>query len=333
VPVIGGLSCIGLAVFQGVAVPSAGRIAVVWLSVGGLLFLALFARRARLMDASSTAFDPELVTLRGRTPLVLAPVANPQNAEAMITLADALAPAGIGRVLLQTVAVAPPSWQPDDDPAPIEKAQTVLRELLRASAKTGFRVETLTTVASEPMQEIARIARLYRCASVLLGLSDISEDGCGGQLESLLGELDANVVVLRSRKGWRLTNAKQILVPIAGRGGHEHLLALLLGRLLRSTKREVTFLRVLPASAKPDEVRRAKRDLDRLADDQVRRQCQVEVVQSDDALKTVAQRADESDLLILGVQRHGRRKKLFGSFTLQIARRTSCPIIVMSRRG
>ena len=50
-------------------------------------------------------------------------------------------------------------------------------------------------------------------------------------------------------------------------------------------------------------------------------------------LETVARRADESDLLILGVQRHGRRKKLFGGFTRQIARRTSCPIIVMSRRG
>ncbi len=76
-----------------------------------------------------------------------------------------------------------------------------------------------------------------------------------------------------------------------------------------------------------------QRDLGRLADDEVRQPCQVEVVQSDDALATVAERADESDLLILGVQRHGRRKKLFGGFTRQIAQRTSCPIIVMSRRG
>jgi nucleotide-binding universal stress UspA family protein len=37
--------------------------------------------------------------------------------------------------------------------------------------------------------------------------------------------------------------------------------------------------------------------------------------------------------LILGVQRHGRRKKLFGGFTRQIAQRTTCPIIAMSRKG
>ncbi len=277
VPVVGGLACIGLAVFQGIAVPSAGIITVIWLSIGGILFLALFARRARVMDASSTAFDPELVTLRGRTPLVLVPIANPRNAEAMIALADALVPADIGRVLMQTVVVAPRDWQPDDDPAPIEKSQAVLRELLRASAQAGIRVETLTTVAPQPMEEIARVARLHRCESVLLGLSEISEDSQGTHLESLLGTLDANVVVLRSREDWRLTDVRKILVPIAGRGGHEHLRALLLGSLLRSTEREVTFLRVLPTARQPDDVRRAKRDLGRLADDEVRQSRQIEV--------------------------------------------------------
>ena len=95
----------------------------------------------------------------------------------------------------------------------------------------------------------------------------------------------------------------------------------------------MTFLRVLPASASPDELRRARRALARLADDEVREQCQVEVMGHDDALATVAARAAASDLTILGVQRHGRRQKLFGDFTRQIARRTSSPLIVISRRG
>jgi nucleotide-binding universal stress UspA family protein len=73
--------------------------------------------------------------------------------------------------------------------------------------------------------------------------------------------------------------------------------------------------------------------LARLAADEVRERCEVEVVQSDDALTTVAERVTESTLLVVGVQRHARRKKIFGEFTRQIAQRTSCPIIVMSRRG
>ena len=333
VPVVGGLSCVGLAVFQGIAVPSAGIIAVVWLCVGGLLFLGLFARRARVRDASTTAFDPELVTLRGRTPLVLVPIANPRNAEAMITLADALVPAAVGRVLMHTVAVTPAGWRPDDDPTPIERSQEVLRELLRTSANVGVRVETLTTVAPLPMEEIARVASLHRCESVLLGLSEISGEGHGHPLESLLGTLDANVIVLRSREHWRLHDVRKILVLIAGRGGHEHLRAQLLGSLVRSAHREVTFLRVLPSGATAEELRRAKRHLGTIAADETRHHCQVEVVQSDDTLAAVAERAEGADLLILGVQRQGRRKKLFGGFIRGLAQRTGCPMIVVSRSG
>ena len=295
--------------------------------------MALFARRARMTDVSRTARNPELLTLRGQSPLVLVPVANPQNAKAMLALADSLVPGQVGRVLVQTVVVAPNDWQPQQDDAPIERSQSVLREMVRASVKAGIRADVLTTVAPEPMKEIARVAQLHRCESVLLGLSNITHHKHGTSLESLLGQLDANVVILRSRDDWRLSEATRILVPIAGRGGHEHLLALLVGSLLRTGRREVTYLRVLSPTATPDEIRRARRDLELLIDDDVGDRCRVEVVQHDNAVQTVAQMANQSDLLVLGVQRLDRRKKLFGSFTRQIAQLTDCPLIVMSSKG
>jgi nucleotide-binding universal stress UspA family protein len=183
------------------------------------------------------------------------------------------------------------------------------------------------------MTDIARVAELHQCESVLLGLSNITDHKHGSQLESLLGQLDANVVILRSRDDWRLDKASRILVPVAGRGGHEHLLAQLVGSLLRTADRQVTYLRVLPRGARKDEIRRARRELELLIDDDVHDRCQVEIRQSNDAVGTVAQLADQSDLLVLGVQRLHRRKKLFGTFTREIAQQTDCPLIVMSRRG
>lgn len=333
VPVAGGLACIGLAVFQGVAVPSAGAIAIIWLSIGGVLFLSLFARRARLMDVSSIAANPELVRLRGSSPLVLVPIANPQNAQAMIALADTLVPAEVGRVLLQTIVVADADWDPQIEPEPADRSHVVLRELLHASVKLGVRVEALTTVSPQPMEEIARVARLHRCESVLLGLSEIAEDGEGTELESLLSKLDTDVVVLRAAKDWQLADTQRILVPVAGRGGHDYLLARLLGSLSRKQKRQVTFLRVVPTETSPADLKRVKRDLDRLARDNAGTRCEREVIQSDDPEQAIAQRADESSLVILGVQRIGPRRKLFGGFTRQIAAQTTCPIIVISRRG
>ncbi|TWU42084.1 amino acid permease [Novipirellula artificiosorum] len=332
VPVLGGACCLALAVFQGIAVPSAGMITIFWLGLGGVMFIALFRTRASVLDASNTAINPELHTLRGRTPLVLVPIANPQNALAMISLADALVPADIGRVLTQTIVVPPQDWTPQLDDQPIVRSQEVMREILHASANCGVHIESLTTISADPMREIARVAKLHRCESVLLGLSKINDVAQASHLESLLGELDANVVILRSRKDWKFAEVRRVLVPIAGRGGHEHLLALLLGSMQRSRMLEVTFLRVMSASTPSDEVRRAERDLQRLAGD-LCEGSQVDVVLSSDAIAAVAHRCDEADVLILGVQRVGRRKKLFGDFTRALADRTDCPIIVMSRRG
>ena len=85
-----------------------------------------------------------------------------------------MVPAAAGRVLLQTVVVAPNTWDPEVDPGPADQSQAVLRELIRASSKLKVPVETLTTVSPDPMPEIARVAKLHRCESVLLGLSQIN---------------------------------------------------------------------------------------------------------------------------------------------------------------
>jgi APA family basic amino acid/polyamine antiporter len=332
VPLIGGLACVALAVFQGVVVPSAGTIAVVWLSVGGLLFLTLFARRARMRDVSSMAANPELLRLRGNSPLVLVPIANPRNAEAMISLANTLVPAAVGRVLLQTVVVAPESWDPDSDPAPADQSQAVLRELIRASSRLSVPVETLTTVSPDPMPEIARVAKLHRCESVLLGLSKINRDENDSPLEVLLGQLESDVVVLRAAGNWSLTQTQRILVPVAGRGGHDYLLARLLASFSRQQKCVVTFMRVLPTVADATEFRKAKRDLDRMAHDNIFGNSEQIVVRSDDPVDVIS-KAAEGQLVILGVQRIGPRRKLFGHFTRKIARQTDSPLIVISRRG
>jgi amino acid transporter/nucleotide-binding universal stress UspA family protein len=334
IPIVGGTGCLALAVFQGLAVPSAGTITVVWLSIGGVLFLTLFARRARLMDVSRVAANPELVRLRGNTPLVLVPIANPHHAEAMISLADALVPAEVGRVLLHTIVVADTSWDPDNDPEPANRSQSVLRELLRASSRLGVRVETLTTVSPRPMEEIVRVARLHRCESALLGLSEIEADGAGTELEGLLSALDADVVLLRAPGGWQLSKAERILVPVGGRGGHDYLLARLLGSLSRSQQpREVAFVRAVPTQTSARQRAKISQELDQMARDYLGEACQRELLCSDDPAGDIARLADRCGLMILGVQRIGPRQKLFGKFTRRIAQEASCPILVISRRG
>jgi nucleotide-binding universal stress UspA family protein len=43
--------------------------------------------------------------------------------------------------------------------------------------------------------------------------------------------------------------------------------------------------------------------------------------------------AADNDLVILGLQRLGRRRKLLGEIAVNMARDTSCALIMISRRG
>lgn len=332
IPVVGGVSCLALAIYQGVAVPSAGGITIAWLVAGGLLFLVLFARRARIADATSSAFDPELVRMRGRNPLVLVPIANPDNARALVIVANALAPPTGGRVLLLSVVVAPSAWQPREDRTPLEKAQRVLGEAITASMESGLSPESLTTVAPQPWQEIARVAKTHRCESLLLGLSQLSDEDAEAPLDAALSRVACDIVVLRAPQDWQLTAARRILIPTAGRGGHDRLLARLLASIARSDQREVTLLRVMPRRSTTKELRRAEQMLQRTAQDLSFCEPRVLVTVSDSPVDEITAQAANADLMIVGMHRVRRRQKLFGQFVLQVARRTNCPLLLISSR-
>ena len=109
--------------------------------------------------------------------------------------------------------------------------------------------------------------------------------------------------------------------------------ARLLGSLSQSDEREVTFLRVLPASASRETVRRADHELRKLAQDEAPGVSQGVVVMSDDVVAEVVDRAAGSDLVILGLKRIGRRRKVFGEKMLEIAQAIGCPVLMISQRS
>lgn len=332
-PAIGIAACLGLAVFQGVAVPAAGLIAVAWLVFGGVLYIILFGRSARIFDASSEGFDPELVRLRGRSPLVLVPIANPVNAAPMIQVASALAPPETGRVLLLSVVLSG-SAEIDREEDLIANSQRVLREAISTSLDVGLSPEALITIAEKPWPEIIRVSETHGCESLLLGLSKFTDSRTEKNLEILLNRVDSDVVILRAPSDWQMLDVKRVLVPVGGRGSHGELLARILGSISRSGNPEITFLRVLPENTNWKTYDRARRELFLYAADQaVNGEIKVRVEKSNDTVTHLISRVKESDLAILGIQRLGRRRKFLGELTLRIARETDRPLLIISKRN
>lgn len=332
VPTIGTLACAALAVFQGISVPSAGVIVCVWLALGGVLYASVFARRARAMDAYTQALDAELVRLRGRSPLVLVPIANPENTAAMVGVATALAAPKVGRVILLSIVSPPDDWQSEESPPSLEASQAVVRGALRASFARGLAPEALTTVAEDPWNEIARVVRVHQCESLLLGLTSLTAAGLETKLESLMGRVACDVAILRAPAGWLLRDVRRILVPLGGRGNHDELRARLLASIHRLGARETTLLRVLPPTAPLRARQRATAELHRLGKDEVPGNVNPVVVVAEDVAEVVTQYAADSDLVVLGLKQTERRRKVFGDIALAVARGTKCGVLMISRR-
>lgn len=332
IPVVGGLACLSLGLFQAIAVPEAGALAALWIATGAILFVTRIGSSARVVDAGSEARDPELLRLRGRTPRILVPIANPASAEGLVDVAHAMAPGGIARVLLLSVL--------DDravrDPEVVRGGLADLREVvggaLSTSIERGLRPEVLVTIESDPWGEIARVSARYRCERVLLGFGRIEQADLTGPLERLIARVPGDVVILRAPGGWRLDGIRRILVPSGGARYQSSIRARLLGSLCRAGDRRVKYLQVLPPESDARSMARVRDRLVALSHDEAPGVGDVEVVVSSDLSGEVSRAAAEADLTILGLHRGTRSGKLFGATVQELVGRIPGPLLLIGQR-
>ena len=329
VPMVGGFCCTALAIFQAVNVPGAGLIALFWLGLGSLLYVSLFSRGAELADASAEGLDPTLVKLRGRSPFVLLPVANPAHAQAMVGIANAMAPSSVGRVLLLSIVTSRADADPDKG---LRDAQSVLQEALSLSYSQGHRPEALITRAPTAWDEIKRVAAQHRCESLLLGLGQLSKDTHNQDLQDLIEEVGCDVALMKSPPDWQLHKVERVLVPVGGRGTEHELRARFLSSLCRGDDREVTFLSVVPTSASESQVKDTRQTIARLAEVKLPTRVKVEVVKSDTPVQAILDVSPSYDLIVLGLGRLPN-SNLLENPAMRVAHECSCAAILLSRHN
>lgn len=365
--VVGGVAAIAVALVNAVTVPAAGVTVLAWLLLGALVYIAALKTDARALDAELEGAHPDVLALRGRRPLVLTPIANPANAEALVSLAHALAPPEVGRVTLLHVVSrsegprpavpsgnrrgpsadrrdptgAPyaegrdPTTDHREPSADLDGAQRVLAASLEAALGLGLYPQALTTLADDPWGEIGRVAGTLDCEAVLLGLSDLHDEATLARLDGLLGRVRSDVVVLRAPPGWHLERCRRVLVPFAGRADQERLRARLLASLARLADPEVEFLRLLPDDASEASCRRVQRQLERLVEGRELGRVHCVAEPAADPVAAVARRAATADLLVLGMPKRDTEGHALGAFAAAVTAATpaSCAVMLIHARG
>jgi basic amino acid/polyamine antiporter, APA family len=317
-PVAGALTCLGLALFQGYAVPAAGVTAAVWLVLGAGLFMTLLENRAVVADAAQEAMEPGMIKLRGRTPLVMVPVANPEMASALLAVAHAITPTGAGRVVLMSVV--------SEGEKQVESTKELIGLTLRLSLDHGLKPEVLLTLADNPWEEIARACTDHRCESLLLGFGNLNAEGQSRDLSGLIRKVKCDVIVVRAPRGWRLSSTGSVLVPVAGRGRNDALRARLLTSIAREDQKCIKYLRLLKPDATEAECRQAEAALKQLGEDEAPHEVEALAKPCDSVIDGLVEEAKKSDLLVLGLT---TSDDVVGGIVQEVARLCETPIIII----
>lgn len=338
VPLVGVTVCTLLVAFQLVVVPTAGLLLLVWMGFGAFFYLGFLASRAEALDAAVAGKDPRFSRLRGNRFTVLVPLANPARAVGLASVAGALAPAGVGRILLHQVVVA----DRDTDEAHVRRAMddgsTALSNALLRTRREGVETELLLTVGSDPWDDIVRIAREQGVSSVLLGMAHspaTPEEAAGAgtpanPLDQLMARLPGDVALLHARSDFDLDAVRRVLIPLSGHNDHDRLRAQVIGALSRKGLQDLTFLHVLPPDAEKAAEDRAHRALQRYLQDEARGVGATTVVRAADPIAEVVERAGRYDLLILGVTRPRGEASQIGGLLSRMVRESPIPVLIIS---
>lgn len=324
-PLAGIVGCSALALSQLATRPLASAVVLAWIGLGTLFYRTRLRRGALTADALAEAWDENLLALRGRTPRVLVPIAHPERAEPLVSLADALVPSERGRVI--GLCVAPARDGVAADEAARDGALAAARAALAAAASLGRPFECDLVLAPDVVTAVARAARERRPETVLLGMADLSAPGGLSLLEEIVAATPADLVVLNAPPNWRPAAVRRLLVPFAGRSPHDPLRARLVGRFQRGGAEAV----LLHVTGEGTERARAQRRLAEGADDLgiPRERCRLEA--TGDPIEAILRHAAEADLVLLGFAAASGRRRLFGRFALEVIARAPCPVIAVAR--
>jgi amino acid transporter/nucleotide-binding universal stress UspA family protein len=333
-PILGLLTCAGLALFQLVHEPSAWALAALWIVAGLGVYLAFFARRAAIADVPKILESEELRVLQ-RTDRyrILVPLANPDRVEPLMELATRLARDSTGEITA-VHAVELPDVTPYAEADPYaDEGRRVLERAQRICAERGIPFSSALRIGRDAGDDLVQVARETGADVVLLGYKKEGDPLENSVIARIVRAQPCDVALLKSEPGG-LKDMRRVLLPVEGRELHDRLKIRLVHALRESGVRKVTLLTVIPPDAGPVRERRARQVLERAARLFRIGDADLAVERSAEVADAVIRRAEDADLVLLGMREDPwLRAFFFGSVAERIAGQVRCPVLLTKARA
>lgn len=312
-----------------------------WLGSGLLIYHFYASRRERAEEVTPVLVEERLRVDRERFS-VLVPVANPDTAGHLLEVADAILAMEPGQLVLLHVITVPDQLPVSVGRDFVDEVRPVLDQTARKAEDLGLTPNALIRVGHRAADAIIDTVREQGSNFVIMGWRGRSSDPrttVGSTIDRIVKDSDANVVVVR---GEVPLPARRILVPIQ-HPRHGHLMATL-AAAMAADDAYIELMHIVGEDLSPQErARRAAElreslsalDVDPLQVSDGRRAQRYRIrIATGDIVRTIAERARDFDLLMLGASRESWiRRTVWGDKTARIANAVDRPLMLVNLRG
>ncbi|MBD3415329.1 MAG: amino acid permease [Candidatus Aminicenantes bacterium] len=333
-PLLGILTSVGLALYQLFHQTLAFGLAVGWIAIGVLIYVALFSKRVRIADVPKIIESPELLALkRTRSYKILVPIANPERVEPLIQMAGEIATASKGEILSLNVIEMPSITEYEEAEPFLNEAQIVLNRAQKMAFNQKVNFSSLTKIARSVAPEIVRVAKENECKLILMGYKQEKDPLENSLIHHVVSHQPCDVAILKSDVPFQ-SPIESMLIPIGGKEIHDSLKVRLIHCLYRQEKPDVTLLTVVPPDCSRIQRRRAEEALKRARKVFDIPKAELLVRENDEVADAVIKQANECDLMILGMRDEPRFKSFFfGTLAQQIAGQVRCPTLLTKAKS
>ncbi len=333
---------LALIVFMFIFSLKAGIIASVWVLAGYGIFHFYASRREREKDLTPVIARETSVVDRGKFS-VLVPVANPETAETLLTVANRLLRLEDGNLLLAHVITLPDQTPLSGGREFIEEARPLLDRVAEMAERMGMAPNTIVRLAHKPADAIIDTVSDTSANFAVLGWAGRSRDSrtvIGSTIDKIVKDANANVVVVR---GDVQMPARRILVPVQ-HPQHGNLIAQFAAAMTTEEDSYIEMLHVVDKDTSSAERAAAARNMREAirgsiseqveatgaSVDRLKRRFRIRI-QAGDVVETINKSSKDFDLVIIGASRESwLRRKVWGDKTKRLSQLLDTPVMLVN---
>jgi amino acid transporter len=329
VPLVGFILNLFLALYQFKFQPIAWFVTAGWITVGVLLYYAIFEKRAAVLEPQviiprSTSADKEV------EPSVVVALYNPDNVKPLLNLAYSIARQRGLRLVAVSVVEVPRQVPIHDGTRLAHHKEALLSQARKTAAEMNEELETDTVIAHHTADGILAATSQHKAGALIMGWKGYTNtrDRLFGEIvDRIIRQAECDLMIMKMGKSKELRNC---LLPTAG-GPNARLAASVLNAMAKDETISITAGHVVAKGATAERRKAGEESIDEtlaLLDSSinVRRL----IIESSSIAGGIAKTSLDYDLVVIGATREPFfRKILFGEIPEKVARYSPTSVMVV----